>query len=89
MKIQDKSIVLANGMRSEFQIAKEQHNLIVPIGCTGYVAQEIWEEVNKNLAKYYNKVEADLKEIFEKLNSKVDNNTLIDNVLKFIKLIRR
>ena len=88
-KLENGNIVLANGMRSEYQIAKEQHNLIVPIGCTGYVAQEIWEEVNKNLAKYYNKVEADLKEIFEKLNSKVDNNTLIDNVLKFIKLIRR
>lgn len=88
-KLENGNIVLANGMRSEFQIAKEQHNLIVPIGCTGYVAQEIWEEVNKDLAKYYNKVDADLKETFEKLNSKVDNNTLIDNVLKFIKLIRR
>ena len=59
------------------------------IGCTGYVAREIWEEENTNLEKYYNKVDADLRETFAKLNSKMDNNALIDNVLKFIKLIRR
>lgn len=88
-KLEDEKIVLANGMQSEFQIAKEQHNLIVPVGCTGYVAQEIWEEVNQDLTKYYNKVDEDLKEIFALLNNKTDNDTLIDNVLKFIKLIRR
>lgn len=88
-KLENEKIVLANGMKSEFQIAKEQNNLIVPIGCTGYVAQEIWEEINEDLTKYYNKVDEELKEFFAKLNSKVDNDTLIDNVLKFIKLIRR
>lgn len=88
-KLEDEKIVLANGMQSEFQIAKEQHNLIVPIGCTGYVAQEIWEEVNKDLTKYYNKVDENLKDTFALLNNKTDNDTLIDNVLKFLKLIRR
>ena len=88
-KLTDKGIENANGMRSEFEIAKEQQNLIVPIGCTGYVAEEIWEEINKDLEKYYCKVDDILKESFQKLNVKDDNSTLINNVLNFIKLIRR
>lgn len=43
-KLVDGEIVLANGVESEYKIALERHCLIVPVGCTGYMAEEIWEK---------------------------------------------
>lgn len=85
-KLEDGKLVLANGVRSEYEIAVENNNLIIPIGCTGYVAQEIWSEMNKDLSKYYNNVDCVLSEAFMKLNIKTSNEILVDNILDFIKL---
>lgn len=81
--------VLANGMKSEYQIAKEKNNLIVPIGCTGYVAKEIWHEVNQNLAGFYGRDDGALREAFEKLNNKSDNKSLVKNVIAFLKSMEK
>lgn len=80
--------VLAGGMREEFNIATEQHNLIVPIGCTGYVAHEIWKEIHENLSDYYTNVDDELTAAFEKLNEKCKESQLIDNILSFIDLFK-
>lgn len=83
-----KDIVLANGMKQEFDIAIKQHNLIVPVGCTGYIAYEIWKEINENLSKYYTNVDDELTNAFKKLNDKCETSQLIDNILSFIVLFR-
>ncbi len=44
----DGNIIKANGVMSEFDITKELGNLIVPIGCTGFVARDIWNEIKDN-----------------------------------------
>ncbi len=82
-------IELADGVRSEYGIAVEQHNLLVPVGATGYVAREIWEEVNGNLAKFYAHVDDEFRDAFQKLNVKVDNEKLVDNILKFMELLKK
>lgn len=82
-------IELADGVRSEYGIAIEQHNLLVPVGATGYVAREIWEEVNGNLAKFYAHVDDEFRDAFQKLNVKVDNEKLVDNILKFMELLKK
>ena len=43
--------ILSNGMREEFEISKKHGNLLVPIGATGFVSKELWEEV-------YNEIKA-------------------------------
>ena len=35
-KLNDTEIVFANGMKQEFEIAVERHNLIVPVGSSFY-----------------------------------------------------
>ena len=85
-KLVDGKIELANGMRSEYEIAVDKHNLIVPVGCTGYIAQEIWNEVNKDLSAYYTNVDGLLIDAFVKLNIKSNNCDLIDNIISFIEL---
>lgn len=81
--------VLADGMKQEFEIAVKQHNLIVPVGCTGYVAHEIWKEIHENLSNYYTNVDDELTVAFEKLNEKCKESQLIDNILLFIELFKK
>ena len=39
------TIVPSNGMRSEYEISKEQGNFLIPIGRTGYISKELWNEL--------------------------------------------
>lgn len=43
-KLQGKENVLSNGMIEEFEIAKKLGLFIIPVGITGYVAENIWKE---------------------------------------------
>lgn len=85
-KLENGKIVSANGMRSEYEIAIENHNIIVPIGCTGYVAKEIWNEVKQNPSKFYTNIDNILMDAFEKLNMKTEDEDLIKNIISFIEL---
>ena len=87
-KLVDGKVVLANGMRSEYEIAVDMHNLIVPVGCTGYIAQEIWNEINKDLSAYYTNIDDPLKDAFAKLNMKCSNHDLVNNIILFIRLFK-
>ena len=53
----DGKVVPADGVYEEVRIAKEQGKLIVPIGATGHVARELWEEMTADLAKHYGAVD--------------------------------
>jgi len=46
-------IVLSNGMREEFDLCMERGAHPLPIGATGYMAHELWKEMNSDLAKFY------------------------------------
>jgi hypothetical protein len=45
--------VLADGVRQEVGIARFQGKPIIPVGSTGYVALEVWEEVQANPTSFY------------------------------------
>ena len=87
-KLNDTEIILANGMKSEFEIAVERHNLIVPVGCTGYVAHEIWNTINKDMSAFYTNVDDSLITAFGKLNTKSDNSSLVNDIISFIELFK-
>ena len=63
--------------------------MIVPVGCTGYVAHDIWKEIHENLSNYYTNVDDELTVAFEKLNEKCKESQLIDNILSFIELFKK
>lgn len=46
-------IVLSNGMREEFDLCVERGAHPLPIGATGYMAQELWKEMIADLSKFY------------------------------------
>ena len=89
-KAENNAITLAGGVRREVEIAREKGLAVVPIGGTGYVAQEIWTETQKTLERYFPDVTPELTTKFEELGAKVSNpSELISKTLDFINFITR
>lgn len=44
--------VNSSGMLKEYELAKERKKIIIPVGCTGYTAFEIWKDVRSNIVLY-------------------------------------
>lgn len=42
----------SKGVLEEFEIAKKMEKKVIPIGGTGFAAQEIWRKVDKEITKY-------------------------------------
>ena len=82
-KLQAGSVIPANGVRREFEIAKENGLLLIPIGGTGYMAQELWQEIIDNFDAFYPK-HPELKPLFEILVDASDSKRLIDTVIEII-----
>lgn len=86
----DGQIVPAGGVRREFEIACQHGLNVVPIGATGYMANEIWTEMSSALDTHYPNTKADLTEKFNKLGEAVEKPTeLISRTLEFIALITK
>ncbi|CQR45868.1 hypothetical protein BN1058_00108 [Paraliobacillus sp. PM-2] len=83
-KESDGKTVEANGMIEEFQIAKELNKFIIPIGSTGYATEKIFNEVKKDLKKYWY-----LKESINILEVEKDESRIIDEIHKIFEKIRR
>ncbi|MDU6983665.1 MAG: SIR2 family protein [Terrisporobacter othiniensis] len=83
-KISDNGAINANGVYKEFEIAKEDDKIIVPVGVTGYMSKVIWNEVNDNFEKFYPQSSERLRELFNKLNSLEEKNSIIDIIINFI-----
>ncbi|HEY6252720.1 MAG TPA: SIR2 family protein [Candidatus Angelobacter sp.] len=82
-KLEAGRIVLANGVRREFEIAKDKGLLLIPIGATGFMAKELWQEVIRHFGTYY-PAHAPLKSLFESLEDASDSKRLIDTVIEII-----
>lgn len=89
-KAENGAIALAGGVRREVEISREKGLAVVPIGGTGYVAQEIWTETQKTLERYFPDVTPELIAKFEELGAKASNpSELISSTLDFINFITR
>ena len=88
-KIRDGKVVLADGVRQEFAIAKAKKLKLIPIGSTGYVAGELWKEMMANFAEYFPQANESLKKDFQSLGDTSDVSTIIGIILKIIDQIKR
>ncbi len=57
--------------------------MLIPVGATGFVAQELWKEVTDDFHSYYPN-HGELKPLFDILGSERDEKRLIDNVIEII-----
>ncbi|MFT7387661.1 MAG: hypothetical protein ACI8VC_000902 [Candidatus Endobugula sp.] len=86
-KSSEDGLVLSNGMREEYEIAKNKGLFLIPIGATGYMAEQLWEERNTEIQNSTD-VSIKMKQIFSKLgDSDIKAEELIDSVTKIINLM--
>ena len=78
----------ANGVRLEFEIAKGQGCFLIPIGITGYMASELWQEVMGDFAAFYPN-HLNLKDKFQKLGDQtLSEEEILKNVKEIINLLK-
>ncbi|RCU42833.1 hypothetical protein EIZ47_08405 [Chryseobacterium lacus] len=73
-------IINADGVIKEFEIAKQNQCICIPIGTTQYASKIIFEEISKNPENYYDNYEA-IFPFIVKLN---DTSLSLDEILKVI-----
>lgn len=77
-------IANSNGMYEEFQIATSKGIKPIPIGATGYMAKQIWDEVMANFTTYYG-ADIEIKDWMTKLSDMtIPHKELISYVIKII-----
>lgn len=79
-KNKDGRIVNADGVRREFEIAREKNMLLIPIGATMFESKKLWQEIIDNFDEYYSQF-PNLKETFSTLG---DKDLLLDNYDKIV-----
>ena len=78
-------LVNADGVRKEFEIAIKQGCIPIPIESTGYMAQELWNEVTQNIERFFKG--HDIKEEIESLQNESNAENVIKIVVKIIEKI--
>lgn len=48
-KTQDGATIKSNGMRQEFEIAREKGLVLLPVGATGYISEDLWIEARTDV----------------------------------------
>ena len=81
-------VVLANGMKTEYEIAKQYGTAIVPVGCTGFMSEEIWKDLNQNTLTFYPQADGAFQKSVQKLNIKNDYEIVTNNILDFLKRLK-
>lgn len=78
------NIVLSNGMRQEFELSVQAGLHPLPIGATGFMAEELWKEVSNKFAHFYPNADATFRQNYNKLG---DPATPPDQILAALQQI--
>ncbi|WP_439294414.1 SIR2 family protein [Lonepinella sp. BR2882] len=75
--------LLSNGMREEFDICLKHNVIPIPIGITGSISKELWNDViNNHLELCLN--DDFLRDCFTKIGEDISNEKIINNVVGII-----
>jgi hypothetical protein len=83
------NIISANGVMREFEIACQNGLIPIPIGATGYVAKDIYNEIFNNPEKHYMGVEDIIPIIKYLANDKLSADEIINKVSTIIQIINK
>jgi hypothetical protein len=88
-KIKDGKIILADGVKKEFDIAIEQGLIPIPIADTGYVTNEIYQEILLNPEKYYTGIEWVIPILSELASNKLTSEEIVKKIITIIQTINK
>ncbi|PZO73548.1 MAG: hypothetical protein DI629_19765, partial [Mesorhizobium amorphae] len=89
-KEQDGSIVQAEGLVREFEIAREQGVVLLPVGATSYAAEMLADRALNDAAAYLPQFDDEGLKLLRALSERTDNlNTLIEPISALIKRLQQ
>jgi len=78
----------SNGMIEEFEVAIKQGVIPIPVGATGYAAEELWNKVQTKPERYYPN-NPDLFDAIKQIGDKsLNDDELINQVLRGISILQ-
>lgn len=83
------NIILANGVKREFEIAISQGLIPIPIAATGYMSKEIFDDVMKDTAIFFKGIEWIIPLIVELASDKLSSEQIIKKVITIIQNINK
>jgi len=87
-KLDGNQISLSNGMREEFEIAKAEGLFLLPVGATGSMAKELWDEVSGSFDEYNGLHNEKIKEKYELLGTVgMDLDSIHEHIVAILKLL--
>ena len=87
-KKQGGDLIDANGVIEEFEIAHEQGIFLIPIGCSGYASNKLWDRVMGDVEKYYPNTNKELLGKIKELGTQVDSpKQIISQVIDLLDLV--
>lgn len=72
-------LIASNGMREEFDLCVQAGVRPLPVGASGFMAAELWKEVNGDMPKYFPGASTSFQSDFQKLG---DSSTGPDELLQ-------
>jgi Sir2- and TIR-associating SLOG family/SIR2-like domain len=79
-KMQNGAVTKSSGMQQEFDIAKVNGAILLPVGATGYMSEDLWMEARTDIqTRFSNK--PDILELYEKLG---DKNASLEQLIEII-----
>lgn len=89
-KIVDGEVVNADGVRKEFEIAKDLGLVLVPVGGTEFMSRELWDEIKANFEEYFSGAADDIATAFDGLGETFEKpSEVISVVIDFLNLISK
>ncbi|WP_346656093.1 SIR2 family protein [Bradyrhizobium sp. dw_78] len=86
----DGKIVNADGMRAEFELAKSKGLYVVPVGSSGSIASELWNEVAGDIKKFFPKNSTKIRPLMEAIGKPVKSpDKLLKPLLELIDLLSK
>ena len=82
-------VVESGGMIEEFELAKAAGLKPIPLGCTGYASEAIWNIVNSSFEEFYPGASEEMKRLFQQLNQEPESlGHLLTTTTKLIEQIQ-
>jgi len=89
-KLVEENVVDADGVFEEFSIAHEMGLAIVPIGCSGFAAKKLWDQVMGAVSKYHDSSNVKLIAALNALGADVDSpEQLISKIIDVVDLLSK
>ena len=82
-------VILSQGVMEEFEvgITPPIHSYPIPVGATGFMAKQIWEQVSADLIRFFGPIDV-AREMAVLGNAKLEDDQLMESIFTIIEKVR-